>query len=346
MRHLHRWLSLLAVATLAGCPGAPTGMDGGLGDAAQAAADAAVDDSWPDTGPYVPGTLDEYKAFAPAMIDALCQRYVRCGELAPEDLESCKRWRLVWTLNGKTQAALRVGARRFDRNAREACLAEANRSDCRPGGPSGPCASAFTNPAAHVGDRCFESNDCIDAWQCAGPMCSRKCVELGFLQPGEPCEDFADCDIQLGVCDTAQGLCVQYVGIGDSCGTSATKQCDPHSAFCSPTASTCEALHDIGGSCSQSGGCKLGLYCREDSAADGGSAGSCQAALGAGAPCVDWTECASKTCDEDLKVCLGLPAAIGSECSATTPCAAGYCDFSGGGTGLCTSLDFHGAGMP
>ena len=165
-----------------------------------------------------------------------------------------------------------------------------------------------------------------------------------------------------------QGLCISFVGEGEACDGSGTKNFHANvprlchetrgpdhdgeyaSAFnllaCRPNASggeaTCVRGLGDGEPCEYSDSCQSGR-CVDP----GNGAAVCAPLIADGEPCEGHTQCASGACElAEPRVC-GKPLANGELCAyANSACTSGYCDEAGSGGTVCLPAPTQSVGEP
>jgi hypothetical protein len=206
------------------------------------------------------------------LIDALCQREVRCGAFtsveackagANFDIEEIKRSIAA----GRTEYSEDQAADCIDALGGASCDSTAQNVRVQPEA----CRHAFEGTVAD-GGQCYNDEECLSE-DCNIPSCNMACC--------------------AGTCSPT----VTDVAIGGTCG-SATGPCVVGS-FCDSATTTCVALKAIGGTCTSNSQCGYNLYCLE--------AGTCAEAPNRGQACPDGF-CADlgDRCDGTSMTCVAL----------------------------------------
>lgn len=246
--------------------------------------------------------LDDYR---PAIWQATCDWYVRCGALAEED---CALY--LYRTTSSSPAAVRAGLVRYDGEAAAACVAAYADLPCdvsQPYPDFSACADVYRGLNA-IGEPCItgiecESGTCFysEGW-CGEACCTGTCDparprEVAALD--EPCGDDVSCARGLycvGLYDRAQPqTCMPLPKRGESC----VGACAELGDSCDSTTKVCQDASVKGEPCEDNSDCSAYYGCGSDNrCADGfwellPDGSTCDFA-GRSDP-----ECQSSWCDDD-----------------------------------------------
>jgi hypothetical protein len=215
------------------------------------------------------------------LVDALCERQVRCGAYA--SLDECRA--AANASIEELKRAIEAGRVDYDEGKAGDCLEALGSASCDTTSESArdepdACREAIRGTVADGGE-CFADQDCISA-DCTVPeTCTMACC--------------------AGTCAMTRA----EVAIGGTC-NGTTGPC-AEGSFCDSASTTCVALRAMGGACSGDSQCGYGLYCSE--------AGTCADAPNRGGACPDGY-CADlgDRCDPTSMTCVPL-GRTGDACS-------------------------------
>jgi hypothetical protein len=208
----------------------------------------------------------------PTLVDALCQRQVRCGVYAT--VEACKAD--VRIQIEEIQASVEAGRTKYDEGKAEDCIDGLGSASCDASSEDSretpqACDDTFQGTVAD-GGACFNDEECLSE-ECDIPDCGMAC------------------------CTGACAPTVAEVAVGGACG-STTGPC-ARGSFCDGTTMVCTALLGAGGACTGNSQCGYGMYCAE--------VGGCTDAPNHGEACPDGL-CAEigDRCDPTSMNCVSL----------------------------------------
>jgi len=289
------------VATAGGAPLSCTPVDAGPPPDAGAPPDAG-----PRTAPPYDGG---YSTFCSEYAAAYCDWQLACGLGAPGTRADCVALYTRYYCN-ILQDEIARGGLLFDRAAAGLCLDSiAPAAGCLDRG-----CPPYLIPDAGRGGSCLTASACpLDA-VCAGPLCSRSCVDAGAI--GEPCR-YGTC--ATGWCDRAADLCRPPQGPGGGCSQPVfnNPQCDA-TTYCDLDAGRCTRFPGPGQPCPFNA-CADGYACRQ---------GLCRPYLDAGEPCTDPGACGptqfcQTTCNVRRPADAGCQ--LNSQCEPGLLCFASRC---------------------
>jgi hypothetical protein len=211
------------------------------------------------------------------IINALCERQVRCGAFA--SVEACRAF--ANANDEEFRRSVEAGRATYDEDKAADCLEALGDASCDSTAQNvraqpQACRDAFRGTVAD-GGTCYNDEECISE-DCTVPACPEACC--------------------AGTCSVTRA----EVAIGGACNQT-TGPCASGS-FCNGT--TCTALVATGGACTSNSQCAYGLYCLE--------AGTCADAPNRGDACPD-AYCAEigDRCSATM-TCIAL-GRIGDACS-------------------------------
>jgi hypothetical protein len=207
------------------------------------------------------------------LIDALCERQVRCGAYA--SVEACRA--AANASIEQIKRAIEAGRVDYDEGKAGDCIEALGDASCDVTSESSrdepdACREAIRGTVADGGE-CYSDQDCIST-DCTIPAtCTMACC--------------------AGTC----GMTRAEVAIGGSC-SGTTGPC-AEGSFCDSASTTCTALRAAGGACTANAQCGYGLYCSE--------AGTCADGPNRGNACPDGY-CADigDRCDATSMTCVPL----------------------------------------
>lgn len=216
------------------------------------------------------------------IIDALCERQVRCG--AYTSVAECKANASINT--EEFERSVEAGRTRYDEDKAADCLEALGDASCDSTAQNvrvqpQACRDAFRGTVAD-GGVCYNDEECLSE-NCTVPDCGMACC--------------------AGTCDMTRA----EVAIGGTC-NGTTGPCASGS-FCDSATSTCTALKAAGGTCTSNSQCSYGLYCNE------ATPPVCADAPNRGGACPDGY-CADigDRCDGTSMTCVAL-GKVGDPCS-------------------------------
>lgn len=284
------------------------------------------------------------------IIDAYCDRAVRCGAFASED--ACRSY-----LGGLLEAddlirSVEAGRTNYDGEAAGECIDQLRGASCdvttedsRVEPPA--CDDAFDGTVAD-GGTCFDDEECVndncDVPACDMACCMGTCVAgvpvpaigqpcpdfecqdgafcnaagncAALLATGSPCTDSDECAYGL-YCPEGAATCTDAPNRGDACPAG---ECADLGDRCDQTSTTCVALSRAGEPCSAGFAgffdCQQPLVCNQTSLV-------CENPPGVGQPCNFF--CASGAFCNDVNTCEATRA-NGSACQSDSECSSTYCD--------------------
>lgn len=260
-----------------------------------------------DGGGSSPGPVPEDE-LVPAVADSICDLLVQCDCETSVSADNCHML-LEATLAGTLMPPEDAGLR-YDAACGGRALGVYDRLGCgtvddlamQDGGGEECAPCKVYHGTKQVGDACMAygqlfHDDCAQGLVCDHMVCRDPCV---VAQEGEECQS-SGCVEGLICVITTNGAgetsaCVRPRVLGEPC--------DPFCAdglVCSD-AFLCEAAPDVGQPCS--GECREGSWC--DTSSDDTTQWVCAMPKPNGASCTSSEECASDSCDSDMRICEAL----------------------------------------
>lgn len=274
-----------------------------------------------------------------ALIDALCQHEVNCGEYP--DVATCERSDLLrLTTNPSANAAVSAGKILYDAGKARECVDTIANASC----DTTDADLRFLFPSAcfetatgtlHAGDACAINDECISL-ACDVPSCPDACCQgtcTGDAPPavnqpvGSPCSQplvSSEC-VATAYCDSTTHMCTALKSQGTACNSG--NECDI-GLGCAGAPPTCKPLPKLGEPCPDG-------ICRDEGQV---CLTTCVKVGLAGDPCASDSACALRyRCDTTTNKCVEGPSQ-GDACMFSDDCwGNNFCDTPNGqSTGTCT----------
>jgi len=284
------------------------------------------------------------------LIDALCDRAVRCGVYV--SAEACRADAVLSV--DEVKSAVEGGRHAYDEDKAEACLDALRSASCDQTSEDSrvvdeTCRGALRGKVAD-GGVCFENSECVSE-ACLIPSCEMACCEgtcgvaipvpaIGQACPNFVCVDGAFCDEQTTTCVALRGPdegCFTtsecgyglYCGPGQKCVDAPDRGQACENGFCSGIGDrcdegtrTCVGLSGRGGPCREgfagSFDCQQPLECNQTSL-------TCQDRPALGQPCTGTCQ-AGAFCNNGQPALCEAKRAAGQACLGDDECASNLCD--------------------